>query len=183
FLAQCGASATSGCPLYVDGADEPAPAGGALIVLDFGAPCYVDTQAGPVYGAQLFLNSICTTDDLLLPLAQAFLRGYQSTHGTSTPLAILALGTSNAVTGADPNALTSPQMQDSGKAWFQNLVQPFNAALSGPAPIVTRGGSDIEQSSNANIWYGPNESTAWVTGYSAAASGSPGAKQCSGNAA
>ena len=181
FLAQCGPTATSGCPLYVDGADEPAPAGGALIVLDFGAPCYVDTQAGPVYGAQLFLNSICTTDDQLVSLAQAFLRGYESTHGAGTPPAIIALGTSNAVTGANASQLSAVAMQDSGKAWFQNLVQPFATAATGPAPIVTWGASDIEQSSNANVWYGPNESTAWVNGYGAYAASSLGPKHCSGN--
>lgn len=181
FVAECGPTATSGCPLYVDGADEVAPPGGALVVLDFGAPCYVQTLAGPVYGAQLFLTQTCTTDDQLPPLAQAFLRGYQSTHGSGTPLAIVALGTSNAVTGANTNPLGGAMMQDSGKAWFQNVVQPFAAAATGPAPIVTWGASDIEQSSDTATWYGPNESTAWVDGYSTAALGALGNKRCSGN--
>jgi hypothetical protein len=57
------------CQLYVDGADEPAPAGGALIVLDFGAPCYDPTTF--VYGSELFTITSCTTDDQLLPLARA----------------------------------------------------------------------------------------------------------------
>ena len=55
------------------------------------------------------------------------------------------------------------------------------APYTGPAPIVTWGASDIEQSSNANVWYGPNESTAWVNGYGVYAASSLGPKHCSGN--
>src|SRR5712691_2327616 len=145
FVAECGAQATSGCPLYVDGANQTAPSGGALTVLDFGAPCF---DAGGVYGTQLFNTSNCTTDEKLVPLAQAWLRGYQSTHGSNTPLALLVLGTSNSLTAAVPgNALTSAQMQASAQAWFTNLVHPVAAALSGPAQVAVWGGDDIEQSS------------------------------------
>jgi hypothetical protein len=181
FVAQCGPQATSGCPLYVDGANQTAPSGGALTVLDFGAPCF---DANGVYGTQLFNTSSCTTDAQLVPLAQAWLRGYQSTHGSSTPLALLVLGTSNSLTGATTvpgNALTATQMQASGQAWFTNVVQPVAAGLSGLAPVVVWAGNDIEQSSSGN-WYGPGPSRAWVDGYGAAAAGSllP-TRHCSGN--
>jgi hypothetical protein len=182
FVAACGSTATSGCPLYVDGADEPSPSGGALIVLDFGAPCFVPGNGPPIYGTELFNTTACTTDDQLLPLAQAFVRGYQSTHGAGTPPAIIALGTSNsvnAVTGG--SALTAPQMQASGTAWFTNVVQPFAASLSGPASIVAWAGNDIEDSSDPTSWYAPDLTTAWVDGYGAAASSSLGPKRCSGN--
>ena len=93
FVAACGSLATADCPLYVDGANQTAPSGGALTVLAFGAPCF---DALGVYGTQLFNTSSCTTDDKLVPLAQAWLRGYQSTHGSGTPQAILVLGTRKA---------------------------------------------------------------------------------------
>ncbi len=179
FVAQCGPQATSGCPLYVDGANQTAPSGGALTVLDFGAPCF---DPNGVYGTQLFNTSSCTTDDQLVPLAQAWLRGYQSTHGSSTPPAILALGTSNSLTAAVPgNELTSAQMQASAQAWFRNVVQPVAAALFGPAPVTVWAGNDIEQSSSGN-WYAPDLSKAWVDAYGAAAAGSlQPTRRCSGS--
>jgi len=178
--AACTAMATTSCRLYVDGADETSPAGGALMVLDFGAPCFDPVTL--VYGSQLFNSSSCTTDDQLLVLAQAFLRGYESTHGAGTPPAILALGTSNSTTGADPNPLNAWQMQLSGQAWFTNLVQPFAATSASPAPVVTWAGSDIEDSSDLINWYGPTESTAWVDAYgSAAAASLAQPKRCAGN--
>lgn len=181
FVAQCGPQATSSCPLYVDGANQTAPSGGALTVLAFGAPCF---DAMGVYGTQLFNTSICTTDDKLVPLAQAWLRGYQSTHGSGTPQAILVLGTSNSLT-AGPDvlngALTDAQMQASAQAWFANVVQPVAAGLSGPAPVAIWAGSDIEQSSSG-AWYGPGPSRIWVDAYGAAAAGSLSlSRHCSGN--
>ncbi|TMD44835.1 MAG: hypothetical protein E6I86_16060, partial [Chloroflexi bacterium] len=183
FLASCGPTATSGCPLYVDGADEPSPSGGPLVVLDFGAPCFVPPTTGaPIYGTQLFNTTTCTTDDQLLPLAQAFARGYQSTHGAGSPLAIIALGTSNSLNGVNTgHALTGPQMHDSGQAWFTNLVQPFAASLAGPALIVPWAANDIEGSSSGNF-YDPTLTTPWVDGYgSAAATSLGGTKFCAGN--
>jgi Fibronectin type III domain len=180
FVAQCGAQATSGCPLYVDGANQTAPSGGALTVLDFGAPCF---DGMGVYGTQLFNTMSCTTDAQLVPLAQAWLRGYQSTHGAGTPQAILALGTSNSLTATVPvtGTLTDVQMQASGQAWFTNVVQPVAAALSGPAPVVVWGGDDIEQSSSGS-WYGPGSTRLWVDAYGAAAAGSLSpTRHCSGN--
>jgi Fibronectin type III domain len=180
FVAQCGPQATSACPLYVDGANETAPSGGALTVLDFGAPCY---DAMGVYGTQLFNTTTCTTDAQLVQLAQAWLRGYQSTHGSSTPQAILALGTSNSLTATVPvtGTLTDVQLQASGQAWFSNFVQPVAAALTGPAPVVVWGGDDIEQSNSGN-WYGPATTRLWVDAYGAAAAGSLSpTRNCLGN--
>jgi Fibronectin type III domain len=183
FQASCGPTATSGCPLYVDGADEPSPSNGALVVLDFGAPCFTPATTGPpIYGTQLFNTTSCTTDDQLLPLAQAFVHGYQSTHGAGSPLAIIALGTSNSLNGVNTgHALTGPQMHDSGQAWFTNLVQPFGASLAGPALIVPWAANDIEGSSSGNF-YDPTLTTPWVDGYgSAAATSLGGTKFCAGN--
>lgn len=181
FVAQCGPQATSSCPLYVDGANQTAPSGGALMVLAFGAPCF---DAMGVYGTQLFNSSSCTTDDKLVPLAQAWLRGYQSTHGSGTPPAILVLGTSNSLTAAPDvlnGALTDAQMQASAQALFANVVQPVAAGLSGPAPVMLWAGSDIEQSSSGS-WYGPGPSRIWVDAYGAAAAGSlSSTRRCSGN--
>src|SRR5205823_11072877 len=84
MLGTCPPAATTSCPLYVDGADEPSPTGGALAILDFGAPCFDPATTPPVYGSQLFNTTTCTSDAQLLPLAQAFYRGYQSTHGAGT---------------------------------------------------------------------------------------------------
>jgi len=182
FKAACTSTATTGCPLYVDGADEPSPPGGALVVLDFGAPCFDPASATPIYGTQLFNTSTCTPDSDLLTLAQAFYRGYQSTHSAGTPMAIIALGTSNSTNGVNTgNALTATQLQDSGKAWFTNLVQPFAASLTGSAPIVTWAANDIEDSSDPTVWYGPDLTISWVTGYGSSASSSLGPKRCSGN--
>jgi len=181
FKAACTSTATTGCPLYVDGADEPSPPGGALVVLDFGAPCFDPAISPPIYGTQLFNTTTCTPNAQLLTLAQAFYRGYQSTHTAGTPRAIIALGTSNSLNAVNTgHMLTAAQMRDAGTAWFSELVQPFAAAATAPAPIVTWAADDIEGSASGD-WYPPDRSTAWVDGYGAAAASSLGPKRCSGN--
>jgi hypothetical protein len=180
--AACTSTATTACPLYVDGADEPSPGGGALVVLDFGAPCFDPLISPPIYGTQLFNTTTCTPNAQLLTLAQAFYRGYESTRGASTPLGIIALGTSNSLNAVNTNhMLTAPQMRAAGTAWFTDVVQPFARTATAAAPIVTWAADDIE-GTQANVdWYPPDLSAAWVDGYGTAASGVLGAKRCSGN--
>ena len=180
-VAACNATATTGCRLYVDGADETAPAGGALIILDFGAPCF--DPVTNIYGSQLFNSTSCTTDDQLLILAQEFMRGYESTHGAGTASAILGLGTSNSKNGVNASDLTAQQMTDSGTAWYQKLVAPFVAATAGAAaPLVGWAANDIEDSNDAVNWQGPATTIPWVDGYGTAASTSLGSvRHCSGN--
>jgi hypothetical protein len=175
---ECGPGATTGCRLYVDGANEPSPATGALVVLDFGAPCFVPGSNPTIYGVQLFNTPAtpgsppqCSPDANLAPLIQAWINGYESTHGAGTPTAVLAIGSSNSLTGADPQtnfSLTTDQMNAAGQAWFNTVVKPTATALKGPAPIVAWSANDLEQAADGN-WYGPGPSRAWVDGYGTAA--------------
>lgn len=174
YLAQCPSGATSGCPLYTYGTQDTTP---GLVVLDFGAPCYNPNTL--VYGTQLFNTYSCTPDAQLVPLAQAWIRGYQSANPASAPVTVLGLGTSNSLTGADPPgfALTSSQMYSSGFAWFGNVVQPVATGLSGSAaPITVWAASDIEQSSGGD-WYDAATTRPWLDGYQAAA-GTPVGSKC-----
>jgi hypothetical protein len=169
YTSQCGTAATTGCPLYVDGARQSVPPSGGLTVLDFGAPCYVPNTTY-LYGTQLFNTRGCTPDDQLVPLAAAWVRGYESAHGAGSPVMVLAAGTSNSLTAADPPtyALTPAQMQGHGQAWFAAVVTPLVTSTAGlPAPIRLWAASDMEQANDGN-WYGPNETKAWVTGYGTA---------------
>jgi hypothetical protein len=72
YLASCGSGATTGCPLYQDGAgiypSSTTPSG--LLVLDFGAPCYDPHSL--TYGTQLFNTFVCTPMDQLMVMAQAW---------------------------------------------------------------------------------------------------------------
>jgi hypothetical protein len=56
FVDFCGPGATTGCPLYNDGANAPVPASGGLTVLDFGAPCF--EPATLALGTQLFNSAV-----------------------------------------------------------------------------------------------------------------------------
>lgn len=181
YASGCSAGATTGCPLYVDGARQSVPPSGGLAVLDFGAPCYVPNTTY-IYGTQLFNTRGCTPDDQLVPLAAAWVRGYESSHGAGSPVMILAAGTSNSLTAADPPtyALTSAQMQGHAQAWYASVVSPLVTSTTGlAAPVRLWAASDMEQANDGN-WYGPIETEAWVTGYGAATG--VGTKHCDGSA-
>src|SRR6266566_1829686 len=174
YLAQCGPSATAGCPLWVDGAatysSGSTPSG--LVILDFGAPCYNPNTL--VYGTQLFNTYVCTPHSQLVSLAQAWIRGYESANATRATATILGLGSSNSVTGADPPnyRLTPSQMYAAGSLWFQNLVKPVaNGATGLAGPLTIWAASDIEQSSSGD-WYDAATTRAWVGGYQVTAAGS-----------
>jgi hypothetical protein len=169
YLPQCGSAATTTCPLYQDGANA---SNAGLAILDFGAPCYNPNTL--VYGTQLFNSRSCTADSDLIPLAQAWIRGYTSTHPTTATT--LGLGTSNSLTGADPPtfALTPAQMSLSGSSWYGNLVHPI---ASGTIPSITIwAADDIEQSSGGD-WYDAATTRPWVDGYQAA-TGLTGTNSC-----
>ena len=64
FVDACGLTATTECPLYVDGARETVPSTGGLTILDFGAPCF--EPATLAWGTQLFNSQSCTPDSTLV---------------------------------------------------------------------------------------------------------------------
>ncbi len=164
---QCGPTATSGCPIYVQGYNTYTPASQGLVILDFGAPCYVPGTT--TYGAQLFGGDVCVTDAQVGALASRWVAGYEASHGSSTAPLTLAIGTSNSLTGVDPNyALNNTQLAASGAAWYSHVVASL--ASSGlRAPITPWGASDIEESSSGN-WYAASPTLSWVGGYSGASS-------------
>ncbi len=173
YLAQCGSTATTGCPLWVDGAgtysSSSTPSG--LVILDFGAPCYNPNTLA--YGTQLFNTYVCTPHSQLVSLAQAWIRGYEGANAARTTPTILGLGSSNSVTGADPPnyTLTPSQMYTSGTLWFQSLVKPVaNGATGLAAPLTFWAATDIEQSSSGD-WYDAATTRPWVDGYGVAAAG------------
>jgi hypothetical protein len=183
YLAQCGTGTTTGCPLYNFGAStyssSSTPSG--LVILAFGAPCYNPNTL--VYGTQLFNTYVCTPDDQLVVLAQAWIRGYESANASRTAPTILGLGSSNSITGADPPGynLTGTQMYTAGYGWFQNLVKPVATGTNGPAPLTVWAASDIEQSSpypdgSPPDWYVAAITRPWLDGYQAAAGTVSGAK-------
>jgi hypothetical protein len=175
YVDQCGPTATSGCPLYVDGASAPVPSSGGLTVLDFGAPCYNPNTLA--WGTQLFISQSCTPDSTLVTLAASWIRGYQTNpNRLSSPPLILAAGTSNSLTAAVPgNALSEAQMTAHGQAWFTSVVQPLkNAIATLSTPVVVWSGNDIEQSSSGD-WYEATRTRGWVDGYGSA---SGAAKPC-----
>ncbi len=170
----CEGGKLADCPLYQQGAATYTPSPQNILVLDFGAPCYVPGTS--TYGAQLFGTMSCIPDSQLLTLVNDWVSGYESDHGPGTPGITLAVGTSNSLTGADPPTyqLTNSQMQASGQAWYQQLVS--RVSTSGlAAPVTAWGASDMEQSSSGN-WYAGGPTVAWVQGYSSA---SPAQYTCS----
>jgi hypothetical protein len=184
YLAQCGPGTTTGCPLYNFGAStyssSSTPSG--LVILAFGAPCYNPNTL--VYGTQLFNTYVCTPDDQLVVLAQAWIRGYESANASRTTPTILGLGSSNSITGADPPGynLTGSQMYTAGYGWFQNLVKPVATSTGGLAgPLTVWAASDIEQSSpypdgSPPDWYVASVTRPWLDGYRAAVGTVSGAK-------
>src|SRR5205823_4307200 len=177
YLAQCGPGATTGCPLYNFGvstyASTSTPSG--LVILDFGAPCYNPNTL--VYGTQLFNTFVCTPDDQLVPMAQAWINGFESANPTRTTPTILGLGSSNSVTGADPPTyqLTSGQMFSAGDAWFRKVVKPVATGPTGLAPLTVWAASDIEQSSGGD-WSGPATTRPWLDAVQAAVGPATGPK-------
>ena len=170
----CEGGKLADCALYQQGAATYTPSPQNILVLDFGAPCYIPGTS--TYGAQLFGTMSCIPDSQLLTLVHDWVSGYESDHGPGTPGLTLAIGTSNSLTGADPPTyqLTNSQMQASGQAWYQQLVsQVSTSGLA--APITAWGASDMEQSISGN-WYGGGATVAWVQGYSSA---SPAQYSCS----
>jgi Fibronectin type III domain len=172
FVDFCGPGATTGCPLYNDGANAPVPASGGLTVLDFGAPCF--EPATLALGTQLFNSQSCTPDSELVVLAEAWLRGYVTNPNRSVaPSSILVAGSSNSLTAAVPGyALTPAQMSAHGQAWFKSVVDAIASAASAlDARVAVWGGSDIEESSDGS-WYDGPTTAAWVDAYSAASGAS-----------
>jgi hypothetical protein len=167
YIDVCGLSATTGCPLYYDAANETVPPTGGMTILDFGAPCF--EPATLAWGTQLFNSQSCTPDATLVILAQAWLRGYETNpHRSASPSYVLVAGTSNSLTAAVPGyALTPAEMASHGQAWFRSVISPIAAfARSLPTPVATWAGNDIEQSSDGN-WYDGPTTSAWVDAYAA----------------
>src|SRR5216684_3688182 len=176
YIDVCGLSATTECPLYRDGAVAGATSTGGITILDFGAPCF--EPATLAWGTQLFNSQSCTSDSTLVTLAQAWLRGYQTTAKSSASRGdILAAGTSNSLTAAIPgNTMTPAQMSSHGQAWFVSVVNPIaSLARALPPTVAIWAGSDIEESSDGN-WYDGPTTAAWVDAYAAASKAS---KPCS----
>lgn len=177
FVDTCGVGATTDCPLYADGAKEQVPSAGGMTILDFGAPCF--EPATLEWGSQLLNSQSCTPDAVLVVLAQAWLRGYETNPNRSLSPGsyVLVAGTSNSLTAAVPdNALTHDQMSQHGQAWFTSVIRPIAAVAEGlPSPVTIWAGDDIEESSDGN-WYDGPTTSAWVDAYAAASGAS---KPCS----
>ncbi|MHB1853433.1 MAG: IPT/TIG domain-containing protein [Acidimicrobiales bacterium] len=175
YLASCGSGATTSCPIYVQGQDTYSPSPAGLVILDFGAPCYV-VNAQNVYGTQMFGAQYCVPDSQIAGLVGEWISGYESDHGPGTPSLTLGIGTSNSLTWADPapHTLTDAQMQVTGQDWYQQVVGAINTSQLA-APVTLWGASDMEQSSDG-YWYGGTPTVDWVQGY---ASASPARYTCS----
>lgn len=160
----CGSTPSPKCALYQQGASTYTPSGGALSVLDFGAPCYVPGTT--TYGVELFGDySVCVTDSEVRTLVGAWIRGYESDHGAGTPTVTLAVGTSNSENSIDPGgALTNAQMTASGRSWYSQVVGSISTSGLA-APVRVWGASDMEQAGGG--WYSGNPTANWVKGYSA----------------
>jgi len=172
FVDVCGSGSTTECPLYNDGSTEAVPAAGGMTILDFGAPCFEPVTIA--WGTQLFNSQSCTPDTALVPLAQAWVRGYEvNPHRAGSAGYVLAIGTSNSLTAAVPgNALTPAAMTGHGQAWFTTVIAPLDVIAQGlPSRVTIWAGDDIEQSSSGD-WYDGPTTTAWVDAYAAASGAS-----------
>lgn len=175
YVSECGSTATNTCPLYQQGQATYPPEPAGVVVLDFGAPCFVPSDTS-VYGTQMFGNGICVPNVTIANLVNRWIAGYESDHGEGTTPITLAVGTSNSlncVDGSCPNSLSSPpyalsnaQMTTAGKEWYSQIVGVVDTT-SLPAPVTLWGASDMEQSSSG-WWYGGTPTVAWVQGYDAA---------------
>lgn len=167
----CTSTPSSACPLYQQGQATYPPSPSGVIVLDFGAPCYVPSGVNE-YGTQMFGGGSCTPDATIESLAESWIAGYESDHGAGTTPLTLAVGTSNSLNGVD--SLNDAQLSASGLLWYQQVVGKIpTAGLA--APITVWGASDMEQSGSGN-WYSGTPTVAWVQGY---ASASPARYTCS----
>ena len=172
YVDVCGLTATSGCPLYSDGANEAVPPAGGMTILDFGAPCFEPVTLA--WGTQLFNSQSCTPDSTLVILAQAWLRGFRTNPNRSVLTSyVLVAGTSNSLTAAvTGNALSGDDMSRHGQAWFTSVISPIAAVAQSFAYRVTVwAGDDIEESRDDN-WYDGPTTTAWVDAYAAASGAS-----------
>ena len=174
YYSKCGSIPSGSCPLYQQGATTHTPAQNGLVVLDFGAPCYVPGSSPVVYGVEMFFQPTCIPDSSLRPLVENWISGYETQNPNATVNLTLAIGTSNSYNGVDASyALTNAQMTASGQSWYQNLVGAISTSgLS--APLTIWGANDIEQSSDGN-WYPGPPTVAWVQGFSSA---SPAGSNC-----
>ena len=162
--AACSGVPVGRCPLYTAGAHTHTPAGGGLVVLDLGAPCFVPHSRPSRYGTQLFGSSSCTPLADLAQLARAFVSGYEAHHGKGAPRLVLALGTSNSLNGVDPGSQLSPaRMLAAGNAWARQLLARVSTRGL-RARVTLWAGSDMEEAGDGN-WYGPGPTIAWVRGY------------------
>lgn len=165
-------SAGGGCPLFAQGQAQPDPGPGGLVILDFGAPCYVPGTTPLVPGTQLFASSNCTPDSVLKSLVEDWVAGYQSVAGRG-PIAVAA-GTSNSLTGVDNGYISDSVMTTLGGDWFTQVVQPAATWSGAHTPSVSVwAASDLEQSTYApgGLWQwdtGEN-SMHWVFAYNQAA--------------
>ncbi len=174
YVGQCATGPASACPLYQQGQATYPPSPAGLIVLDFGAPCFVPTNPSQ-YGVQPFGGSACVPDPTVATLMSDWIAGYESDHGAGTTPLTLAAGTSNSLNGVDPGySLSNSQMQASGQAWYQQVVAAVPTANL-QAPLTIWGASDMEQSSSGN-WYAGTPTVDWVQGFSTA---SPARYTCS----
>ncbi|MHB8394424.1 MAG: hypothetical protein ACYDC5_07965 [Candidatus Dormibacteria bacterium] len=175
YLGDCAPGSGVPCPLFQQGQATYSPSPAGIVVLDFGAPCYV-VNAQNVYGTQLFGDyTVCVPDSTIQGLVSAWIKGYESDHGAGTTPITLAIGTSNSLTGVDPGyTLTNAQMQVTGQDWYQQVVAATGTAGLA-APVTAWGASDMEQSSSGN-WYPGTPTVDFVQGYSSA---SPAKSNCS----
>ncbi|HUY57149.1 MAG TPA: IPT/TIG domain-containing protein, partial [Candidatus Micrarchaeaceae archaeon] len=167
YYSQCDSGITGSCPLYAQGASTHTPPQNGLVVLDFGAPCYVPSSSPLVFGVEMFFQPTCIPAASLVPLVENWIAGYESQNQTSTVNLTLGIGTSNSFNGVDsPYYLTSAEMTSSGQSWYQNLVGAISTSGLA-APLTIWGADDMEQSSDNN-WYSGPPTVAWVQGFDGA---------------
>jgi len=189
FVDSCTGDATTSCPLWQMGADTSVPVGGALNIIDFGAPCR-DPSSG-LAGVQTFFRAVCYPDSTVLFLTEKWVNGYQATHGGSTPPSIIAAGVSNSVNGIPGDPITAIPNNDPatinemaylGVAFGQIVVGPLQGYVNGgAAPLTAWGAIDAEEASGSS-WLGPQPTRAFVDNFGAATNHNGGtANHCVGS--
>ncbi len=174
FIPKCNAQQTSTCPLWLMGADTSIPTGGAMVILDFGAPCF--DPSTHVYGVQTFFQQVCYSPAALQPLFKRWIAGFEYTHGYDTPATIIAAGLSNSVNAVNASPLNAAQMTAAGDAWARGMVNGTSVAGLA-APLTVWGGIDAEQSGGGD-WLGPVPTRAFVDGFGVAAGHGTGSYPC-----
>lgn len=140
-----------------------------LAILDFGQPWHVDDPiVGRVYGSTLFNQSKTFASTYQIrAAAKEFAHGYWWCTGSDvTSKVVVAIGTSNLRSLADPGFINVTSVHGSNWATLVNQVQSDIISSGWSSQSSAEGASDMELD-----WNTPAATRAWINGFAGSAAG------------